>query len=390
MDFADILFHTVTDLPVKRSSDKPFRKHLKELLETFAEMVEDSSDFSKLKQLGGSTTEFSKSDFRLLINGIYKTIDRYYEGNPASAYQTLDETLNFSKVGEMLWKDGILALNTDLFRIRRKSGNYPLEKCDLFHIPFEHRGRVRTQRYSIPGLPSLYLSNSIYVAWEELLRPDINEIQAIRLQNRKKLRFLDLSTDDYNHRSLEGVLEYKPKEIIRKIFTWPIIAACSIKVAEPDASFKPEYIIPQLLLQWITKMDLDGIKYSSTHIQAAQRRHTGVFYNLVLPVKSLELEQGYCPILASLFSCTQVLPMQLRQFATTTGSFVGQETISANVNKDIFSLELIAGKEESYRNTSFGGLEHSLKGLNLEPIIDESKSSTIQKGVVKIPKLINK
>src|SRR3569833_694648 len=388
INFSEILHHSATNLPVKRPSNMPFRKYLKELLEAFVEMVEKSIEFSKLKSTSDNSTELSKKDLRVLVDGIYRTIDHYYEGSPALAYETLNVSLRSSKVGEMLWKDGTLSAGTNLFRIRKKSGNYPLEKCYLFHIPFEQRGKVRTQRYSIPGLPSLYLANSIYVAWEEMLRPDINEIQAVRIQNRNTLRFLDLSTDDYNHNKIDDITQFKPKEILRKTFTWPLIAACSIKVIETDASFKPEYIIPQLLLQWITKTELDGIKYSSTHIHAAERRHTGVFYNLVLPVKTFTSDEGYCPILSELFQCTQVLPKQLTQFATTTGAFLGQETISANGNKDIYSRELIAGKDEPFWHTSFGALEHALKDLILEDVIDVHKLKPPHG--VKIPRLLNK
>jgi len=370
MNFAEVLINPVTTLPVKRSADQPFRKYLKDLMEKFIAIAESSTEFSKSKRTNDSNSELLQSDLRLLIDGICSTVDRYFEGSPAEAYQTLEDTLTISKVGEILWKDGTLPLGTDVFRIRSKNGNYPLNKCDLFHIPFHQRGLVRTQRFSIPGLPSLYLANSVYVAWEEMSRPNISEIQAVRLQNTRPLRFLDLTTDDYNHHIMNDILQFKPKEIRNKMFTWPIIAACSIKVAEPNASFKPEYIIPQLLLQWIKKQNLDGIKYSSTHIQAAERLHTGGFYNLVLPVKSFETDEGYCPILARLFRSTQVLPMQLQQFATTTGSFMGQESISAQVNKDIYSLELIKGKDEPYWHTSFGMLEHALKGLTLEAILE--------------------
>jgi len=40
------------------------------------------------------------------------------------------------------------------------------------------------------------------------------------------------------------------------------------------------------------------------------------------------------------------------------------------VNKDIYSLELIKGKDEPYWHTSFGMLEHALKGLTLEAILE--------------------
>jgi hypothetical protein len=40
--------------------------------------------------------------------------------------------------------------------------------------------------------------------------------------------------------------------VVAHAVCWPLIAACSIKVKNPGANFKPEYVVPQLILQWIT------------------------------------------------------------------------------------------------------------------------------------------
>jgi len=48
---------------------------------------------------------------------------------------------------------------------------------------------------------------------------------------------------------------------------WPLVLACSVKVKNIEDDFKPEYIIPQLLLQWVRERDdIDGISYQTTHI----------------------------------------------------------------------------------------------------------------------------
>lgn len=190
-------------------------------------------------------------------------------------------------------------------------------------------------------------------------RPDISEIQAVRLQNRRELRVLDLTTDDYNRKSGDDI----NWEVSSKLRTWPLIAACSVKVREANDTFKPEYIIPQLLLQWINQNSLDGIRYSSTHINSAERIHEAKLYNLVIPVKSFKLYEGYCEKLLNLFDSTEVLPMQVLSFATTSNHFYGQSSVSIEVNPDILTLELVRGREEMYWGTSFGELEHALKGF---------------------------
>ena len=68
--------------------------------------------------------------------------------------------------------------NYSFYRIRIHKTNFTLSQQEFFHIPFNLRGKVKTQRFSIPGFPSLYLGTTIYVCWEELNRPNINEFQA--------------------------------------------------------------------------------------------------------------------------------------------------------------------------------------------------------------------
>jgi len=82
MNFAEVLLNPATALPIKRSADQPFRKHLGELLEKFMEIVESSVEFSKLKRSSENPTELSKSDLRMPIDGIYSTVDQYFKGNP--------------------------------------------------------------------------------------------------------------------------------------------------------------------------------------------------------------------------------------------------------------------------------------------------------------------
>lgn len=113
---------------------------------------------------------------KILRTGILNAIDAYYEGDPVRAYQLLSTSLKDSNLNGYLNKEMVLEEGANLFRLRVINQNYPLSKEDLFHIPFDKRSLVSTQRFSISGLPSLYLANSIYVAWEEMKRPSMNEV----------------------------------------------------------------------------------------------------------------------------------------------------------------------------------------------------------------------
>jgi hypothetical protein len=368
MTFLDIIRHPITNLPIEQIEFTSFRETLRNKLHDFGKLVEESDNLDEGMQNSHFNADLFKKRTRILINGVLKCVDEYYQGDLNSSYQALSLFMRESNLKGYLNKEYELPLNTQFYRLRVSKGNYPLSKEELFHIPFQSRGKVKTQRYSIPGLPSLYLSNSIYVAWEEMRRPDFNEIQAMRLSNTRPLILLDLTTEIFSRNSHLTDNHSYHWQLLYKTMVFPLLAACSIKVRNTNDTFKPEYIIPQMLLQWVNKNLVDGIMYSSTHIDLCKKKHVGLFYNFVLPVKTFTSEQGYCSHLSSLFKATQVLPMQLRQFSSFSDRFEDQESISTEVNLNIAQLELIEGTRQQYSSTYFGILEHALQHLELEDI----------------------
>lgn len=368
MTFLDIIRSPFTNLPIKPDPKKSFRELVKEKFEQFGDLIDNSSDLSSAVNGIEFTETIFKRKNKVLRDGIISTINTYYEGRPSEAYHKLAEFMKKSGVSGYLTKDFYLDKKTDLYRLRVADGNYPLDSRDLFHIPFQLREKVKTQRYSIPGLPSLYLSNSVFVAWEEMKRPSFNRIQAMRLSNQRDFSLLDLTTDIF---ARNGQLVDNTSygwQLLYKVMAWPLLAACSIKVKHSDDPFKPEYIILQLLMQWINKEKVDGIRYSSTHIDMNDEQHDGSFYNIAFPVKTFDADHGYCKVLVKAFKSTSVLPMELRQFVSHSDRLGNQESISTAVNPSIKSIELIQGMSQSYMQTMFGILEHSLKGLVLNKI----------------------
>src|SRR5690606_27062195 len=203
--------------------------------------------------------------------------------------------------------------------------NYPYQKKEMFHIPFELRNKVSTQRFSIPGFPSLYLGRTIYICWEELNRPSIDKIQAIRYKNIKPLKLLDLTPPIKDCEDID--------ELYRFFMTFPLIMCCSVKVKDTSDTFKPEYIIPQLLLQWIRNNDsLDGIQYKSTHITSKVFNDSTELINIVLPVKTND-ESGICKKLVAYFESTEVISWNLHQFATGGQVFIYNREEGEVVNK---------------------------------------------------------
>ena len=124
-----------------------------------------------------------------------KSVKKYNEGSPSQAYNAfsdgialLEPYLYFRIRERVKYPENIY-----LFRVRASRNKY-LSKKEIFHIPFEERGKVNNQRFSIDGFPCLYLGSSIYVCWEELNRPNFDNlfISKFKLKT-KRPNILDLT-----------------------------------------------------------------------------------------------------------------------------------------------------------------------------------------------------
>ena len=148
------------------------------------------------------------------------------------------------------------------YRIRpiaiNEDNQFPLNRKELFHIPYNKNYLVRTERYSMPGHPCLYLASQAESCWYECGKPEKFAISKFDIPQNGYgyMKFIDFSEKlmPLKHAFYGWFRGGKASEQIRKYFlkyicTYPLRAACSIVVEYPNSSFVEEYIIPQLLLQ---------------------------------------------------------------------------------------------------------------------------------------------
>ena len=182
------------------------------------------------------------------------------------------------------------------------------ERKDIFHVPFHLRHRVNTQRYSISGWPSLYLGASLMVCWEEVGRPAFHKLAVACFDAEKTLNILDFA-----YRPSVVIDLYEPTDDSEAYFVhsymasylicWPLLAACSISAHHRGSPFVEEYIVPQLLLQWLRdeSLKIDGIRYFSMRVnQTSKAPRLGV--NYVFPVKTDAAITGHCSQLTRRFN----------------------------------------------------------------------------------------
>lgn len=213
------------------------------------------------------------SDFRKYY---MQMMSCYYRGQHAKAYQKFKTSLKQLDVNEGMFLVPIKERDFYRARICDNSKGYALE--EMWHIPFDKRGIVKTERFSFPGLPCLYFGASAYSCWIEMNCPEYNAFQVAHArcveENIGDAMIFDISiTPSYMQQLIsKGSVE----NINTYLLLWPVIAMSMVQVSDKDAYFKPEYIFPQFLMEYISSGELKtrnviGIKYASTKVSSAEQ-----------------------------------------------------------------------------------------------------------------------
>lgn len=223
--------------------------------------------------------------------------------------------------------------NMSLFRVTCVTDNKPYGRSRVFHTPYNMRSKVSTSRYSIAGYPSLYLGTSLKLCCEEIhLNPykDFALAAAFKFERvleytNTNIRVIELGVKPQDFVRLEPNNEIQHNRFIpfrlledinvksAYVLWYPLIEACSFIRTNKNDPFAAEYIIPQLLMQWVrsemcTSQDdkynqLIGIRYFS----CASVRSSDMGFNYVFPTsgKQKSAELPYCSILSKAFQLTK-------------------------------------------------------------------------------------
>lgn len=237
-----------------------------------------------------------------------------HEGRRQQAFAELDVALNElgPRLDMLLPSHDMGKLLNPLYRFRM-SGTQPYSKAGLFHIPFEFRDRVGAMRYSVAGLPCLYLGGSTNVCWRELGQPQIENISVSRFEvvANTDLRVMNLGirlpwfAGWMHEKFYEFISRSSSVNVLVAAHTacWPLVAICSIRVPDRQSKERPEYLIPQLLLEWVTRTKrFHGIRYFSTHY-SEYPDDPKTYMNYVFPALS-QGASGVCSELSRMFQLT--------------------------------------------------------------------------------------
>lgn len=308
MDPIDFLNDDISDLPKTRSGD--FVSFIDDLYKKYIAHVKGVDQSSVLGKIIATRLSRVIATCNLLMSALQKVVG----GDRTAAYADLDLALTgLGPHFNMLCPRGDMsAFVNPMYRFRTRGAD-PWQRHQIFHIPFESLNFIKEQRYSYARLPCLYLGGSTHVCWRELGEPNLDTIAVSHYSAnaRTSLRVLNfghrlplLAAWVYNEPQFFQGLTREASVIAAHVACWPIVAICSIRVPDRSKPERPEYLIPQLVLEWITATrEFHGIRYFSTHYdEYADDPKT--YLNYVFPAQTTPAE-GLCSVLAGLFQLTE-------------------------------------------------------------------------------------
>ena len=220
----------------------------------------------------------------------------------------------------------------------------------------------------------------MYVCWEELGRIDINKlnVSAFTFNEDSNINILYLAYTlqevvNFYYRSQyneANFLKMEAKEWLKKYFyTWTLQAACSIYSNDTNRNYKEEYIFPQILMNVLKNLDIQGIAYFSTKGTYNKAFSGNIFVNLALPAYQ-EKNESHSIRLTSTFEATRSLNYGIWSEIYDKSQKLGDGTLQTfgkamSVKKTMVNDEL----EIFYKDTSFYRFEETLNSLtryNLE------------------------
>ena len=210
------------------------------------------------------------------FTGINKCYTSWINSKIAEALNKIENLLkddNYEIISEPVNTDVCLKdVENRVFFRARQSSEY-LTRKEIFHIPFNKRYLIPNQRFSLTGLPILYLGNSIADLLEEI---GGNPEESICNQRVSSFECININKDTTKIIKPDKIFDLRcnirqslsDSEKFTKVAFFRNILShiCSFRKRKEveKANFKEEYVIPQMLSIILHEKGYDGICYYST------------------------------------------------------------------------------------------------------------------------------
>lgn len=194
-------------------------------------------------------------------------------------------------------KEYSFMMKNDIDFYRARTEIIPRDRREVLHIPYKNLHLIKEQRFSLNKQPCLYLGTTSYVCWTECRKPQLEEFYLAGFRANtlgKKLKVFNLVASEA---LVNGIYQKSSNEPFNKdlqismIKLLPIVFATSFSVNSKDREEKYEYIIPQLVMQSLSELNIDGVAYLSKQGKDDFQYPQGV--NLAIPVFDLSDKKEY-------------------------------------------------------------------------------------------------
>ena len=295
-------------IDVIKSEQEQFKSHFKEMIERDKHRGFSKRFYNSLDELLPKVEYVFQSLIDIL--GFYDSADL------ASAQNLFDKVMSSLRpylfIQDIFWPYH----PTTFYRVRVSPKEKLKEPKDLFHIPYKKRHLVSNERYSLAGHPCLYLASQLYIAWQECGYPYnyyCSEFQyQSAIDSEDDWKFITfLSPQDFASRFF--VATNHSEDIYLKlaqsyILSYPLLFACSVVNLNGNSAFKQEYVIPQMLTQWVYRNydgadGIKGIKYFSCYDADDLYKYNG--FNVVMPAKNIDYRRGLSKDLIGKFKASK-------------------------------------------------------------------------------------
>ncbi len=265
-----------------------------------------------------------------IINNIKLVYKYFLKGDIKSAQEYFD-TLNFEDYFIDPIGDEIITINhgNSFYRVRKSDDIIkPKEWEKMFHLPFNLRHIISTQRYSVQGLPCLYMGKTVDVCLKELKLSSLENIKILKLENTINLKFINLKPLDFSQFNFSEIeeannnpasIKKNAARILKYAKYYPIFYCLYQKInyQTENTTFKIDYILTQMVLFWLMNLrntgntdlsDTSGIMYLSMFCKNNHYVNQNVSDNLnfAIPVYSTSTNDGHCSTLNGWFKKSQV------------------------------------------------------------------------------------
>lgn len=263
-------------LPIIIERDPDYKSKLKNLMAQLRVALESNGDLVKYANVVSLYDDFFSrildaqyaGDLVAAQGVAHEIIENLRADDDSIAFSTIRKSIAFTDMEYALAKEEVKADDVSrksamqFYRARISDTYTKYTRLEMLHVPFDKRQYVSNERFSISGLPCLYLGSSSYCCWLELGTPEPQRfnVSYVEVNEGGMILNLTVSTYDFEH-CVE--LTTNENQILTMFKLWLLTIATSFTVKEKGRVFKSEYIISQMIMLACKEAGYYGVSYYS-------------------------------------------------------------------------------------------------------------------------------